>query len=105
MIVSPRSLALVTGFLLIAGPAMAQDVPAPTDTAAASTAPTSTAPTSIAAAKPADDPARPICRRQATTGSRLPGPRTCRTKAEWEANDRDSQDAVRRVQDNRRTVS
>jgi hypothetical protein len=52
-----------------------------------------------------DSPAdKIICKRLTTTGSRLPGKRICRTQAQWNANDRDSQDAARKAQDNRRAI-
>jgi hypothetical protein len=41
---------------------------------------------------------RRICRVTPTVGSRLGGTRTCRTKAEWDAADRESRDAVNRYQ-------
>jgi hypothetical protein len=54
-------------------------------------------------AQPAQDrdPAastRRICRVTPTIGSRLGGTRTCRTKAEWDAADRENRDAVGRYQ-------
>ncbi|MBV9882633.1 MAG: hypothetical protein JO276_06455 [Sphingomonadaceae bacterium] len=41
---------------------------------------------------------RRICRVTPTIGSRLGGTRTCRTKAEWDAADRENRDAVNRYQ-------
>lgn len=46
---------------------------------------------------------KPVCRRLVIVGSRLPGPRVCRTEAQWESNNRDQQDSVRKIQENRRT--
>ena len=41
---------------------------------------------------------RRICRVTPRIGSRLGGTRTCRTKAEWDAADRENRDAVNRYQ-------
>ena len=48
-----------------------------------------------------DNSQKVVCRRDAVLGSRLPGPRVCKTKAEWAANDRQAQDQVRKIQDMR----
>lgn len=54
-----------------------------------------------APSKPApDDSQKVVCRRDAVLGSRLPGPRVCKTKEEWRANDSQAQETVRRVQSN-----
>lgn len=47
------------------------------------------------AAKPAPDPAKPICRSQPILGSRLKQKKTCKTAAEWKAEDADA-DQLRR---------
>jgi hypothetical protein len=46
----------------------------------------------------ADASTRRICRVTPTIGSRLGGTRTCRTKAEWDAADRENRDVVNRIQ-------
>jgi hypothetical protein len=54
-----------------------------------------------AAQSSSQDPAastRRICRVTPTIGSRLGGTRTCRTKAEWDAADRENREAVSRYQ-------
>lgn len=61
-------------------------------------------PTSTPGAKPDDGADKLICRRQVVVGSRLPGPKVCRTQAQWNGNNRDDQDAIRRAQDHRRSV-
>ncbi len=51
--------------------------------------------------QPVSDPAKPekqICKREVIVGSRLPGPRTCRTSAQWKQESRDSQDMVDKIQ-------
>ena len=52
-------------------------------------------------APPAPTPAKPermICKREVVVGSRLPGPRVCRTAADWKQETRDSQDMVEAIQ-------
>ena len=53
-----------------------------------------------AQAAPGGTPAseRRICRVTPTIGTRLGGTRTCRTKAEWDAADRENREAVNRYQ-------
>ena len=63
------------------------------------------APTTHPEARPDDGADKLVCRRQVVVGSRLPGPRVCRTQAQWDSNNRDDQDAIRRAQDHRRSVS
>ncbi|MBV9882632.1 MAG: hypothetical protein JO276_06450 [Sphingomonadaceae bacterium] len=46
----------------------------------------------------AADASRRICRVTPRVGSRLGGTRTCRTKAEWDAADRENREAVNRYQ-------
>jgi hypothetical protein len=43
---------------------------------------------------------RVICKEVEVTGSLLPGPRICHTKAEWDQISHDSQQNLRDVQDN-----
>ena len=62
-------------------------------------------PEAAPAAKPDEGADKLVCRREVVVGSRLPGPRVCRTAAEWKGNSRDDQDAIRRAQDHRRSVS
>jgi hypothetical protein len=48
-----------------------------------------------------DDPkSRIVCKEVQVTGSLLPGPRICHTRAEWEDIQRQSQGTLRDVQDN-----
>ena len=47
------------------------------------------------------DPNQRICRSMGETGSRLGGQRICMTRAEWEAQKRDTQTAIERAQTNR----
>ena len=61
-------------------------------------------PAAPASAAPADDAAKPICKREPILGSRLPGPKVCKTAEQWKQNDRDAQDATRRAQENRRSM-
>ncbi|MEJ5975781.1 hypothetical protein WG901_03995 [Novosphingobium sp. PS1R-30] len=82
------TLPILGGLLLTAVPAFAAE-PGPTPSA------TPGAPEAV------DD--KLICRRQVVVGSRLPGPKVCRTRAQWDGNNRDDQDAIRRVQDLRRS--
>ena len=50
---------------------------------------------------PQPDPnSRVICKEVEVTGSLLPGPRICHTKAEWDQISHDSQQNLRDVQDN-----
>ena len=52
-------------------------------------------------ATPQPDPgSRVICKEVEVTGSLLPGPRICHTKAEWDQISHDSQQNLRDVQDN-----
>ena len=52
--------------------------------------------------QPASDPQadRVICKEVDVTGSLLPGPRICHTKAEWDQISHESQQNLRDVQDN-----
>jgi len=47
------------------------------------------------------DPNQRICRSMGETGSRLGGTRVCMTRAQWEAQQRDTQSSVERAQMNR----
>ena len=47
---------------------------------------------------------KPICKREVVLGSRLPGPRVCKTAEQWKENDREAQDATRQAQENRRSM-
>ncbi len=48
-----------------------------------------------------DNPgSRIVCKEVEVTGSLLPGPRICRTKAEWDEIQRQSEATLRDVQDN-----
>ena len=47
-----------------------------------------------------DANSRVICKEVEVTGSLLPGPRICHTKAEWDQISHDSQQNLRDVQDN-----
>ncbi|MCW1428277.1 hypothetical protein [Novosphingobium sp. JCM 18896] len=88
----------LAGLLILAAPALAAE-PEVTPTAS---------PTSASGAqpdaKPDDTADKLVCRRQVVVGSRLPGPKVCRTQAQWNSNNRDDQDAIRRAQDHRRSV-
>jgi len=57
-----------------------------------------TSPASGGSAPASEATTRSICRVTPTIGSRLGGTRTCRTKAEWDAADRENRDAVNRYQ-------
>ncbi len=70
--------------------------PAPvTPAVAAAPATSPTAPTTVAAADPQD---QMICHKQLATGSRLGGTKICKTRREWNAGDRDSQDVLNSAQ-------
>ena len=61
-------------------------------------------PTATSTAQPDGETVKLVCRRDPVLGSRLPGPRVCKTAEQWKQNDREAQDAVRRVQENRRSM-
>jgi hypothetical protein len=47
---------------------------------------------------------RLICRRIDVSGSRLRGPRVCRTRQEWQKDEMDARDATRRLQRSREST-
>lgn len=60
----------------------------------------------VTAARPAPAPeVKKICRREVSTASRLDVKRTCRTRAEWDALDRDNGGSYRRDLDRSRGTS
>ncbi len=74
---------LLSGFAALAwtlgaGVALADSTPQP-----GGSPQTAPAATQAAANKGPGDPDQIICRRQEVTGSRLPGPKECHTRAEW----------------------
>lgn len=72
--------------VLSAGPAAAQPVPA--ENAAQATG-------AVGPAPKGEDPK--ICRRIATTGSRVGGERVCKTAAEWQREEKENQDAAKQL--------
>lgn len=48
----------------------------------------------------ADKSNRIICKEMMVTGTLLPGPRICHTKAEWDEIQRQAEEELREVQDN-----
>ena len=70
--------------------------PTPATPAVAATPATApTPPTTVAAADPQD---QMICHRQAEIGTRLGSSKICKTRREWNAGDRDSQDVLNAAQ-------
>jgi hypothetical protein len=57
-------------------------------------------PDTTATPQPDPNSSRVICKEVEVTGSLLPGPRICHTKAEWDQISHDSQQNLRDVQDN-----
>ena len=56
------------------------------------------APQAPAPAKPADKKPRMVCVENTPLGSRIPGPRICKTAAEWDLGRRDDRGEVERAQ-------
>jgi hypothetical protein len=57
-------------------------------------------PTGSSATTSNDPKSRIVCKEVQVTGSLLPGPRICHTKAEWDEIQRQSEATLREVQDN-----
>jgi len=68
--------------------------------------PTAVRPAVVVAARPpanADD--QIICRRETPVGSRVPGPKTCATRAEWRTYTQDSKDMISDIQNRALRIS
>lgn len=83
-------LALLGAPLLFAAPVVAAAKDAPPASAA-----------KPASAAESDDAGKLVCRREATSGSRLGAKRVCRTAAEWERTRREDQQMTEKVQSQR----
>jgi hypothetical protein len=87
-----RSLSLVGAVVLISlgsGLAWAQTAPSAPNTSSAVTVPP---------AKPAKDPDEVICVRQEEIGSRVPGPKECHTRRQWDQMSQDARDNAQDLQ-------
>ena len=62
------------------------------------------APETIEATTPDGKTEKLVCKRIVTTGSRLGGPRVCRTRAEWDADEIQARETTRRMQHSRETT-